>query len=225
MHLLSLPNETLARIVFYLYNRHIETLAQTFNTTLTPICIAALHQWLAVARNERKMIAIFGNPKPWERLTSEISGPCSILYYYWGHQLQLGSLSTPCNKPVERLYVLDYLFLSGDLRWLQPVDIRTAARALGQQQMFGSLGHRPGASLVQMNALQHACEELELRLPEGFAQFMTSLELQRRILTIEWQWTYEPLIKLISDKNASLDGYMCKFFQESNYDGRYELDQ
>lgn len=213
MRLLSLPQETLVHVVSHLGNRSTETLAQAYNKILTPICIKALSTWRVTIRNERRMIEIFGDPKPWETMDDEESGPCSKLYSSRGHELGLGTFSVPSNEPVKRLYALDYLLLNGDLHWLQPVDARSAARALKTWTGRG-LQPAPAASSEKMDALQHACDVLGLTLPPHFARFMMSLELQLRVPAKERIFILDspPLIKLHSRGNSAIDGYPCSMF-------------
>jgi hypothetical protein len=203
MSLHSIPNETLTHIVSYLRTRDIEALAQTYNRIITSICLPLLSAWLALAHNERKMIALFGSPIAWD-----VNGCCEATYASRADELP-GTFSLPSSEPVRRLHALDYFDLSGDLYWLQPLDEDTA-RAMTSYQMGESV-----FSSKEMKELKDNCQRLGCTLPRGFEQFMTSLELQNRIPSASaCYWDYEPLVKLKSTEKAALDGYACKIYSD-----------
>jgi hypothetical protein len=207
MQLSLLPHETLLHIVSYLRKHDIEALAQTFNQTITSICLSALTEWLAIARNERRMVANFGHPGPWDS-----NWYCQQYYSSksYAKSDELGVFSLPPDEPVRRLHVLDYLDLKGELHWLQPLD-DCAARWMAPYQE----GSESAASPEQMSALEDACAKLGLTLPKGFARFMTSLELQDRVPSAsECYWTFEPLVKLKSVNKPALDGYAMKIYAD-----------
>jgi hypothetical protein len=201
MPLSSLPNETLVHIVSYLCVSDLKALAQTYNQTITSICLPALKEWRTLARNERKMITAFGCPNPWDQNRS-----CYRLMVAYADKL--GEYSRPSNKPVQRLQALEFLDLNDDLDWLQPVDEDSA------KVMRECLEDIPVVSSDQIDALTDACVKLGLTLPKGFEQLMRNLELRNRILSCgAYVWICDPLVKLKSMHNDALDGYVCAIYR------------
>jgi hypothetical protein len=206
MPLVSMPNEILLSITRSLRNHDIESLAQTFNSKITPICLSLLGEWLLTTRNERKMIGLFSAPAPYDA-----GGSFEIIFEF--RPEELGEYSAPSEEAVERLRPLDYLELKGDFRWLQ----RFHPKSPGDINVKKL--DKPAVTFEEMASFKKTCLQLGLTVPQEFAHFMANMDLQTY---------YEPgplktNLKLVrlkkfaaskttsSEKNVvpTVDGYAC----------------
>jgi hypothetical protein len=211
--LLSLPNETLLNIAYFLRTRDVEAWAQTFNTRLTPLCLRLLANWLFTVRNERRMVALFGRPDYGhiERQTFE------EIFEYCG--TELGEFSEPTETPVKRWEVWDYLRLKGDYQWLIDISGRPSDRSYEDKSV---------ASAADMIIFEQTCRSLGLSLPKSFVRFMTDGALQHHLCWNDvYHLDFDPstctLHKIISSRKAptsrgthyKIDGYACRIFNGS----------
>jgi hypothetical protein len=211
----SLPLEIILHITVYLRTHDIESLAQTFNSAITPVCLDVLSSWLVMARNERTMIALFNtNSTSYDRNEG-------MKKTFDREQGKLGVFSPPPEMPASQLRLLEYLDLSGQFDWLQH------SEHLFHERLWLPPPTEPAVTTEQMAALQTATQRLGLVLPSEFAVFMTSLHLQRRFRRRRQAictevFSLEPLFKVSSKKyitlssgnKATINGYMCKFLEE-----------
>jgi hypothetical protein len=195
--LLSLPTETISRILAYLRPSEIERVARTYNKTVTEICLPLLRGRVATARNLRKMVALFGTP---DRLN--LSGQLEKTYASAGLSLEWGPFSAPALPPERQYTTLEYLNLCGDLHWIAPLDRYTAKKSRARKANY------PETSREQMDKLQNASDKLGLRLPACFSRIMMDRKLQDRIpCCVEIYFELDQPIKLRSSKVLQSEGF------------------
>jgi hypothetical protein len=166
---LSLPTETISRIISYLRPFEMEHVARTYNKTITPICLPLLRERIATAKNWRKMIASFGMPR------RDTYGGLAKIYTSAGLALEWGPFRVPALPREHQYRILDYLDICGDLHWLAPLDEHTAKANLPWEVTC------PAVSEKQMEELLATADKLGLKLPTCFSRIMTDIELQSRI--------------------------------------------
>jgi hypothetical protein len=213
MPLIHLPNEILCHITSFLNNDEIQSLAQTFNTQITPICLTILYEWLCALRNERKMVTIFGKPT----INAENQQACMLLYQESEPEDTNGPSITPHIEAIgAQLCLLEFLQLNGDLRWVRPLDPNMLSKISVVQD-------HPAVTREQMTNLEGVCQEMGFTLPKGYADFMTSLELQRCFIPGSWPWKGRficgSMSKVIGEKTISASpskvvGFMHMFYDE-----------
>jgi hypothetical protein len=172
--MLALPRETILHIICYLRIYEIEDLARTCNTTITSLCLPLLHEWIPMARNDRRMVALFGQAVPFDEYSY-----CQYLYDQRvsvpDSQLSPSKLIRP---EIVRLRVLEYLHQNGNesLRWLQT--LRTKPSDLPETE-FNEVDESSNDSAAR---LQQFAERHNLTLPRGFIRFMVDKALQTLML-------------------------------------------
>lgn len=210
MSITSLPNETILQIISCLSIGDAESVAQTWNTKLTPVCLTRLRHWLPFVRNHRRIVAIFGKP-----LQDEGEEDCHYISRDY-----ICSDALACKSPFdgharERLRVLscllDDFLATGSLDWLKPVTISDnlmSPPSPSQMEHFV-------ITQEHMHHVESAAQGLGLTLPKGFTQFMTNLDFQQ---AAGFFCSLGPLVKIRSfdkhyigsDEVTSIDGYTCR---------------
>ena len=190
--MLDLPPELINLVCSHLRSFETERVAQTFNKRLYPICLPFLAHRLAMQRNAKRMISIFGDVS------------CTLgesQYQRLGFEPKHGPFTSPT------LPNLDYLDLKGDLSWLTPLDDLTAKAMQHYHQ-------GPAASSTQVNDLIASAERLSLVLPPEFVRFIRNKELQYRIPSFRasyFELSTVGLIKCPASIDGGAGGYLVRF--------------
>jgi hypothetical protein len=213
--ILDLANETLCHIISYLRAPDAERLARTLNSVLTPLCLLFLKSRIARARNERKMIAVFGDLQG-----RDYEGLNSAQKTYEKFNLAekyRAFLYEPGPNARSGLRTWDYLEIDRGLTWLQPLDECTAANMNDEHE------EGPAADEKAMYEFENVTSRLGFTLPAEFVHLMTSAELQTRIPSVSGScFSFgDPLPKINSqtmiinyDTTAAVDGYAVRIYKD-----------
>ncbi|KAH7372257.1 hypothetical protein BKA66DRAFT_590051 [Pyrenochaeta sp. MPI-SDFR-AT-0127] len=164
----SLPKELLLMVTDHLPVSSIECLALTLNGQITATCLPLLQPLFARRRHFKRMTARFG------QFDFDSALEFTLIDDY-REELEIPD-EAELRKPTasERLQLLEYLKLKEDLRWLQPLDEKTA------EEMESYQNSRPlGAK--ELEDLQADAKSVGVELPPSFVKLFADQELLARI--------------------------------------------